>query len=504
MAKHILDEDLVRVWGPRKNAWTGETKNGVIALLFWGDEIELSHPADNTASSKKEVRVRVHDYYSGTKRDGVIRKKKKSGKFTPLRFRAGANKHLLEVTFVDVQQGDATVIRTPDRRLILVDGGEQKFIARYLASQFPNTTAAKPLDIDALVITHGDADHFKGLIELANARDHQGYRNLHARVRRYFHNGLVKGPSSKKVAGKNKSVPDKELFGTFKKVGNTTFATQLWSDPRDASRQNQPFQDWLAAFERMIISDSTVIDRIEFGEDQVFDFLRPGVDIEVLGPVVEEVAGKPALPFLGGTSASHTINGHSIVLRLRHGNVHLLLGGDLNHHAEERIRERIEHDNDRTLRSEILKVPHHGSHEFEQAFLDQVNPVVSVVSSGDENPGKEYVHPRANLMAALGRASRGPEPLVYSTELAAFFAYRGFQQPEQHRKVAGQLKLKPKSQQRPGFHAFERLVWGAVRVRTDGERVVTAVESASSNVKEAYAFHVDVGGNVTRDEVQVI
>jgi hypothetical protein len=95
-------------------------------------------------------------------------------------------------------------------------------------------------------------------------------------------------------------------------------------------------------------------------------------------------------------------------------------------------------------------------------------------------------------------------PLVYVTELAAFFAYRNYVQPEQHREVGGFLEDLPKSQLRNRFPAFQRLVFGAVRIRTDGERVLTAVESASTNVKEAYAFTVDAGGNITPDDYQLI
>lgn len=500
MAERVLDEDLVRIWGEVRDPWTGKTKNGILRLCFWGDEVDLVEPAEATDENQKEVRVRVHNYYLQKTETGVIRKKKKSGKYAPLGLRTGADKYLLEATFVDVQQGDATVIRTPDRKLILVDGGEQKFIARLLASLFPHTTPQKPLEIDSLVITHGDADHFTGLLEVARAAGYTGYRELHARVLSYYHNGLVKGPSKDPVTGK--SVPDKNLFGKFKKVGTETYATELWDDPCAAPSKNGPFTDWCAAFAKMRVP-GTVVRRLEYGDDDAFDAFRPAVDVQVLGPVVDIVDGKPALPFFG-SSASHTINGHSVVLRLGYGNVHFLLGGDLNTHAEERLRHYIEADPNRTLRSEILKVPHHGSHEFEQAFLDQVHPVVSVVSSGDENAAKEYVHPRANLMAALGRASRGPMPLLYSTELAAFFGYRNFVVPEQHQEVGGVLKPLPASQRRPGFHAFERLVWGAVRVRTDGERVLTAVESASANVKEAYAFRVDTGGNVTVDDYRML
>ena len=503
MPKRILDEDLVRVWGPRKDHWSGKTKTGVIDLLFWGDEIDIIDLAEVDDTSKKEVRVRVHSYYAQKTVEGVIRKKRKKKKYVPLRFRQGRGKHLLEALFVDVQQGDATLVRTPDRQLILVDGGEQKFVARLLASLFPKTTASKPLDLDALVITHGDADHFSGLLEVLSASRHRDHRELHVRIRNYFHNGLVKGPSSKKVNGKTKSVPDKELFGAFRKVGKVNYATDLWDDPRDAAKKNGPFRRWCDALNGSIEAKRIKVRRLEYGDDRAFDAFRPGVDIQVLGPVTEQVGGKSALPFFA-SSASHTINGHSVVLRLKYGNVSFMLGGDLNHYAQERLREHVEHDPTRTLRSEILKVPHHGSHEFEQEFLDQIDPVVSVISSGDENVIKEYVHPRANLMAALGRASRGPLPLVFSTELAAFFAYRGAVQPEEHETVSGSLRDLPKSKRRPSFHAFQRLVWGAVRVRTDGSRVLVAVESANANVKEAYAFHVDPGGGVTLDDFTLV
>jgi hypothetical protein len=124
-----------------------------------------------------------------------------------------------------------------------------------------------------------------------------------------------------------------------------------------------------------------------------------------------------------------------------------------------------------------------------------------VVSSGDENKGKEYVHPRANLLAALGRASRGPEPLLFCTELAAFFQYRGLIQPEQHdTSDSGVVTLKPEHQRLQPFFAFERKVFGRVRIRSDGERVFVAVESASDTVKEAYAFRVGAQGEITRDD----
>jgi glyoxylase-like metal-dependent hydrolase (beta-lactamase superfamily II) len=509
MGQRILDEDVVRVWGERRDRWTSKTKqNQLVEVFYWGDEVDLIDPSQNDATGRRDVQVRYYDYGRGRHEDGVIRKRKVRGKYRALRFRTD---RLLEVTFVDVQQGDAAFVRTPDGKFMVVDGGEGPFLARLLASENPGSTAAKPFVIDVLVITHGDADHFKGLVALADAAtETRSRKRIHAKVLRYYHSGLVKGPGG---------LPAAEVFGAHRKVGTITYATDLHDDPREAATANRPFAAWFGALVKLTADADAVagtdrvagerfpvLKRLEFGDHAAFDVFRPEVDVQVLGPVAETVNGSPALPFLrdpaGHISASHTINGHSVVLRLSHGNVSFLLGGDLNIDAERRLREAVDADPSLTLRSEILKVPHHGSHEFEPEFLAAVNPVVSIVSSGDENARKEYVHPRASLMAALGRASRGPEPLLFSTELSAFFAYRGGVVPERHKDNSGTPLAK--SKRKPFFFAHERLVFGAVRVRTDGHRVLCAVESANARIKEAYAFTVDAGANILSDEWSLI
>lgn len=166
-------------------------------------------------------------------------------------------------------------------------------------------------------------------------------------------------------------------------------------------------------------------------------------------------------------------------MRLQYGNVRLLLGGDLNRHGAAKLLERAQAANPpRSVESDVLQVPHHGSHDFSNDFLAQVAPIISIVSSGDENPAKEYVHPRANLMAALGRHSRSDEPLLFSTELAAFFTYRSGIQPEEHREDDnGTLTPLPNSQKRGFFFAFDRLRFGVIRVRTDGSVVKDEVST---------------------------
>lgn len=77
---------------------------------------------------------------------------------------------LLRVTFLDVGQGDATVIECPSGRVLLVDGGGVPG-TQETAGRDPGVRAVVPFlrhrgisTIDLLVATHPDDDHVQGLI----------------------------------------------------------------------------------------------------------------------------------------------------------------------------------------------------------------------------------------------------------------------------------------------------------------------------------------------------
>lgn len=492
MAKVILDEHIVRLYGTRLNKMTQkQERNKPVLLLFWGDKIELIDANENDDLSIQKLRVRFFNYHLEGFEEGFIKKRKKSGKYQPIKFRATG---ILRTTFIDVQQGDATLIETPDDRVILIDGGEGKFVSRTLASLFPGTTPTNPLIIDTLIISHGDADHFKGLFEIPDSETHfQSHKRLFAKVRHYFHNGLVKSGDTSPVGNS---------FGNHLEHDGEFYANDLWEDPRDAAIQSKTFEKWSEKLDHLMLTPANggQVKRIKMGDDAVFNHLSPDIQMEVLGPIEETIGGQPVLRFFrnekGSKSAGHTINGHSIVLKMKHKNVSFLLGGDLNIDASKFLMEHLGHaDNSKNIRSEIFKAPHHGSHEFHPPFFEMVNPVVSVISSGDQS-SKEYVHPRANLLAALGRYSRSDQPLIFSTELAAFFAYMGFVRGPVEIVKTGGRKLNLEK----GFHGFQRLIFGAVRVRTDGEYVFVAVESANSRVKESYLFRVDALGSIHFEE----
>jgi hypothetical protein len=314
-------------------------------------------------------------------------------------------------------------------------------------------------------------------------------------TKRVFHNGLVKRPTS---AGS-------QMLGKTSKVGGTTYIVGLEDDllSVDDKELNKPFLAWKAALQRLKTGTTGFkMRRLEYGDGSAFDFLAgEDIAIDVLGPITDQVKNKPALPMLhepggGSLSMSHTINGHSVVLRLTYGNVRMLFGADLNEESEQRMLARTRADGI-SLTSEVLKVPHHGSADFSPAVLDAIRPVVSVISSGDESGAKEYIHPRAGLVGALGKYSRGTveRPLVYVTEMVAFFRRIGRASVHGFSRSGEELPAGERV-----ANAYAKSSFGIVHVRTDGERVLVATPSGKFDQKEAYAFRVGSNGAITFEE----
>jgi beta-lactamase superfamily II metal-dependent hydrolase len=461
MASVILDEDVVPIRNP-------DGTRAPLATLFWGDELEvLGEQGDNRVVALPR---RKWDAQAGHYVDTIVQG------WLPKRVKLRTSR-LLKIRFLDVGQGDATMLETPSGKFVLIDGGEEDDLRHYVNVAFAHLMKTAPLSIDAIVITHGDADHFAGLTKLAKAK-RNGQGDPMISVERIYHNGLVKGPSN---------LPEAQMFGPTVSQGGKVFITGLRDDIRTvpASELNAPFKTWQTAASGLKnrAGGSPQMRRTTYGDAKAQDILAAhGKATHELGPIIETVNGQPALPFLHkpGThsnSASHTINGHSVVLRFSYGNVRLLFGADLNEESENSLVTRARNDG-KTLASEILKVPHHGSADFSPSMFEAVRPVVSVISSGDENPTKEYIHPRAGLVGALGKFSRESveRPLIYVTEMVAFF--ERIQVPDV-------------------VNAYRKRAFGIVHVRTDGERVMVATHSGKEDMKESYAFRVAADGGIT-------
>lgn len=71
---------------------------------------------------------------------------------------------LLTVAFLDVGQGDAIYIETPDGVQMLIDGGHDATILSKLASVMPLFDRS----LDVVLATHSDLDHIGGLVDVLN------------------------------------------------------------------------------------------------------------------------------------------------------------------------------------------------------------------------------------------------------------------------------------------------------------------------------------------------
>ncbi|MBI2095063.1 MAG: DNA internalization-related competence protein ComEC/Rec2 [Candidatus Omnitrophica bacterium] len=92
---------------------------------------------------------------------------------------------------------------------------------------------------------------------------------------------------------------------------------------------------------------------------------------------------------------SADINDDSVVMKIVYGRTSFLLTGDI---TEEAMREILFRRFD--LRSQVLKVPHHGGRLdfFGEAFVRQADPHVSLVSVGEKN---SYGHPSSHTLDVL-------------------------------------------------------------------------------------------------------
>lgn len=463
VTRMYIADDLVPVELP-----IGGGKTRTI-VLCWGDPVRVRQEGDTYIA-----------LLSGGGEDGRQWSEVKLPKGVRL-----APTGLLQLRFVDVGQGDGAILTSPSGKTVIVDGGQEEHMRHYVCVAYREEIEAGGLSCEAIVVTHGDSDHMSGLTEmLRGAPNHAGERRAVLRPARVFHNGLVKRPSR---------VSEAARLGPTERVGEVTYAVELTDDVRVAPADgelNEPFQQWRAALTAARRADGAApeVVRLARGDDRKFDFLADdGVHVEVLGPIVESLpSGAPGLRLYGDPrsakpSASQTINGHSVVLRVAYGNVRMLLCGDMTEAAAERLLARSRAEG-RDLSAEVFKVPHHGTPDFSPALIAAVRPVISVISSGDEGSGTEYIHPRAEQLGALGRFAReGVEkPLIFVTELVAFFARA------RQAKAAGQ-----------DLREYTKSAFGIVHIRTDGRRLLVVTPSGKTDQVEAYAFEVADTGHVT-------
>lgn len=322
-------------------------------------------------------------------------------------------KPALKLFVVDVGQGDGAIVEGPNGRL-LIDGGPSKGYYNFLRHRYwPLIQAGEKIHFDALVVSHPDMDHFRGLTYALNDPDFT--------FGTVFHNGIIRydddKPSGQPFDLGQLDASEQKLTETF---DNLDDAGELL----DGNELMATFRDfWLAAWNANVDGRLDKAKRITNRNSTLPGFGTSDNEklrVEVLGPVPSSQSGAvryDTFPdphdFPSTTaSSSHTRNGHSIVLKLIFGKHSFLFGGDLNIPAEKHL---IAHyKNANPFKVTVAKSCHHGSSDFSIDYLKKVKPYVNIVSSGDN---KSFDHPTADAIGAAAHWTRGTNPLFFSTEL---------------------------------------------------------------------------------------
>lgn len=403
---------------------------------------------------------------------------------------------LLEFYFIDVGQGDGVLIRTPDHRHILIDGGYDrskqptgKNAADFVDWKFRVDYGEPEIHLDAIIASHNDADHYGGLWDLLDVRRRAEINNMGVRVDAFYTAGVcwMRGTGQSRFLGR-----------TAKRY-NKTYLTDLLSSREQLLEWLKPTSDprlqgeW-AEFLQTVAECGCPVTRLSNKTGWLPGFAStPGsAAVRVLGPVETMVKGAPALPSLGDDSQN--TNGNSVLLRVDYGRARILVTGDLNARAQAILLNAYPGFAVGEFAADVAKACHHGSDDCSLAFLRAVGAGCTVISSGDN---ESHSHPRPTIVAASAltghtviRKDELITPMIYSTEIARSARLgritgltgpgvapdallTGFRASYTETN-AGDLNPKKGSRALAGSHLVVGMIYGLVNVRTDGNRILTA------------------------------
>ena len=417
---------------------------------------------------------------------------------------------LLEVYFIDVGQGDGLLIRTPDFRHIMLDGGYPR------ASQPTGKSAADFVDwkffddyghdrvvLDELISSHIDFDHYGGMADLLAITPDKsdGLDCVGVSVENFYHSGLSHWE-------KHAASGTGEGLGPVGSSGGKKWFTRLLDDRASAAAGGagsgpQLKGAWGDFIARVVgttnaAGQPTAMARVsqKTGWLPGYDPTNP-VAIKVLGPVEGDHQGSPALLRLDSSQSINT-NGTSVLLRIDFRKARILLTGDLNQKAHHALLE-LHRGNETELACDVGKCCHHGSEDVSFEFLSHMRAACTVISSGDH---EGHDHPRPRIVAASGltghrtiRNDRIETPLVYSTELArsaelgrpvaakvttgatteSFGEARLDDIAVDYKVVAsGALRGANKTGRLDRTMLVHKMLYGLVNIRTDGHKILAA------------------------------
>lgn len=227
----------------------------------------------------------------------------------------------LEIYFIDVGQGDSTLVITPTNKKILIDSGgsETSNFDVGKSTLVPYLLDRKIISLDYICISHFDSDHCQGFIYLLN--------NIN--------------------------------------VKNIIISTQY--------ERTLNFEEIISIAKEKKVN----IVKVKAGDTLQIDKF---VKFKIFSPADE---------------LSNDINDNSIVMKLEYFKFSCLFTGDISKHIERKLVEEY----GKVLKSNILKVAHHGSKtSSDESFIQVVSPQIVLIGVGKNN---KFGHPNTDVLDRL-------------------------------------------------------------------------------------------------------
>jgi len=404
---------------------------------------------------------------------------------------------LLEVNFVDIGQGDGCHMVTPSDEHFIIDAGESDNMYRYLRWRFNLSKKGKTLPKFHALASHPDQDHWKGFQWLLSKPPADQPKQIEFEI--FYHNGIIQRNSTEKL-GKETVYNDEKYLAEF--VDSKAKLKTILQKKTSKSNYEKFLIAALANFPSLKVE---AVYRKSTGKNLLYK--DHALELEILGPVTETISGKKMLKWFDEhDGVGKTKNGHSVILMAKIGKIKIMLGGDLNSKSADYLMEKYTGADLRKLRTdlesadllnkvkiakkinnaiqdarvyfeaEIAKSCHHGSHDITDEFLQSINAIATIISSGDE---ESHCHPRPETLGAIGKYGRGSRPLIFSTELA--------------RSSPEFIELNAKNFKNDKIKQRIVATYGMITVRTDGERTIIAqkLEKNRSQFGKLIKWHID-------------
>ncbi len=349
----------------------------------------------------------------------------------------------LEVTFLDVGQGDAIFISLPNGGNVFIDGGStsSKNIYEKVIEPFLKYKGVRRLDF--LFLTHSDADHENGWAQalsgnayipdiynlVLNGSDYSKYLELRERALKYGaseygaleygaveygiseygtvgYGALEYGTVEYGALGGDTSEYGISGYGISKYTGALAWLNNAGADEINARMEGIVDIDDVEDIEDIEDIATTLADRgteilcaeygmeYVFGECSIVSLNEPGHSDANANANVDRKAYKTGF---SKTGTGESENDNSIVLLLQYKGKSILFTGDMTSKMEADVAEAVRYCGVDSL--SILKVGHHGSkYSSSEEFLASIMPQAAVISCAARNT---YGHPHKETLQRL-------------------------------------------------------------------------------------------------------